>query len=222
MTTMIDPDWAWSTFEPTDRTWNLRSAAHLHRRAGFGATRTELQETRDAGPQASVDRLLQLTDEPDDFLRQSEQLARAALATGDPRQLSAWWAYRMLSTPAQLLEKLTLFWHGHFATSAEKVDDAELMHTQNQLLRQHAVGCFSDLLLQISRDPAMLIYLDSASNRKAHPNENYARELFELFTIGKGEQAGPGDYTNYTEQDVLSHSCSSSCSTWLADLAKQY
>lgn len=193
MTTMIDPDWAWSTFEPTDRTWNLRSAAHLHRRAGFGATRTELQETRDAGPQASVDRLLQLTDEPDDFLRQSEQLARAALATGDPRQLSAWWAYRMLSTPAQLLEKLTLFWHGHFATSAEKVDDAELMHTQNQLLRQHAVGCFSDLLLQISRDPAMLIYLDSASNRKAHPNENYAREIMELFCLGEG---------HYTESDI--------------------
>ena len=90
----------------------------------------------------------------------------------------------MLTTPAQLLEKLTLFWHGHFATSAEKVEDAQLVFAQNNLLRTYALGDFQALLLEISRDPAMLVYLDSATNRKAHPNENYAREIMELFCLG--------------------------------------
>ena len=122
-----------------------------------------------------------------------DSLATATLATGDVKKLSAWWAYRMLSTPAPLLEKLTLFWHGHFATSAAKVEDAKLMFAQNNLLREHALGDFGALLLEISRDPAMLVYLDSASNRKAHPNENYAREIMELFCLGEG---------NYTEKDI--------------------
>ncbi len=99
----------------------------------------------------------------------------------------------MLSTPHQLLEKLTLFWHGHFATSAAKVQDARLMLAQNQLLRHHALGRFDELVQGISRDPAMLIYLDSTTNRKAHPNENYAREVMELFCLGEG---------HYTEQDI--------------------
>lgn len=193
MQTIIDPEWAWSAFEPAADTWHLRAAAHLHRRAGFGVDRATLAQTVADGPQATVDRLLTSLTEPADFVQQSAGLARAALATGDPKQLSAWWAYRMLSTPAQLLEKLTLFWHGHFATSAEKVEDAELMYAQNQLLRRHAAGSFARLLLDISRDPAMLIYLDSATNRKAHPNENFAREIMELFCLGEG---------NYTEADI--------------------
>jgi hypothetical protein len=117
----------------------------------------------------------------------------ASLATGNVKRLSAQWVYRMLTTPAQLQEKMTLFWHGHFATSAAKVDDAELMQRQNDLRREHALGDLSQLLLEISRDPAMLIYLDSVSNRKSHPNENYAREIMELFALGEG---------NYTEQDI--------------------
>ena len=193
MQTMIDPDWAWSPFEPAADTWHLRAAAHLHRRAGFGADQATLAETVAAGPIDTVARMMESLTEPPDFVRQSASLARAALATGDPKQLSAWWVYRMMTTPAQLLEKLTLFWHGHFATSADKVDDAELMHAQNQLLRKHAAGRFADLLLEISRDPAMLLYLDSATNRKAHPNENYAREIMELFCLGEG---------NYTETDI--------------------
>ena len=99
----------------------------------------------------------------------------------------------MLTTPAQLLEKTTLFWHGHFATSAAKVEDSELMLTQNDLLRRFALGDFAALLLEISRNPAMLIYLDSVTNRKAHPNENYAREIMELFCLGEG---------NYSETDI--------------------
>ncbi|MEQ9409517.1 MAG: DUF1800 domain-containing protein, partial [Fuerstiella sp.] len=178
----------------SERRCNLRAAANLCGRAGLGATRSELQAVVDAGPVLAVDQLLDATrEEPEDFRREIDTLAGASLAAGNAQNLSAWWAYRMLSTPAQLLEKLTLFWHGHFATSAAKVEDAELVYTQNKLLRKYALGDFSALLLEISRDPAMLVYLDSATNRKAHPNENYAREIMELFCLGEG---------NYSEADI--------------------
>jgi uncharacterized protein (DUF1800 family) len=124
---------------------------------------------------------------------QVEELARTVLATGDPKQLAAWWTYVLLHTKHPLCERMTLFWHGHFATSADKVADASLMLEQNQLFRRLALGDFRLLVHGISRDPAMLIYLDSATNRKAHANENYARELMELFCLGEG---------NYTEADV--------------------
>ena len=190
-----DPQWAWSSFETTKESpWNLRSAAHLFRRAGFGASREELNAAVAAGVSNTVDGLMNNgLNEPDAFLRESDSLANASIAGGDTKNLSAWWAWRMLTTPAQLLEKTTLFWHGHFATSAAKVEDVELMYQQNQLLRQFALGDFPKLLLEISRDPAMLIYLDSVYNRKAHPNENYAREIMELFCLGEG---------NYSEIDI--------------------
>jgi uncharacterized protein (DUF1800 family) len=190
---VIDPEWAWSEFKPTEEVpWNLRTASHLFRRAGFGATYQELVEATQKSPSEVVDDLLAIR-EPESFLGDMKSLADAAIATGNVRQLSAWWAYRMLSTPAQVLEKTTLFWHGHFATSAEKVTDPQLMLTQNELLRSFAFGDFSELLLEISRDPAMLVYLDSATNRKAHPNENYAREIMELFCLGEGR---------YSESDI--------------------
>ncbi|MCA9048585.1 MAG: DUF1800 domain-containing protein [Planctomycetaceae bacterium] len=190
----IDPIQAWAPYRPSSESpWNVRTAAHLFRRAGFSATRQELQRAAEEDPATVVDRLLNQTAEPDDYRDQISSLAGTALATGNPKQLSAWWVYRMLSTPAQLLEKMTLFWHGHFATSAAKVQEAELMFSQNNLLREFAVGDFSQLLLEISRDPAMLVYLDSDSNRKAHPNENYAREIMELFCLGEG---------NYSETDI--------------------
>jgi len=190
----IDPAWAWSTFEPSAATpWDRRAAAHLYRRAGFGATSDQLESAVMAGPTAAVDALLRSTDEPESFLNEVASLASASLAAGEVQRLSAWWAYRMLATPAQLLEKLTLFWHGHFATGADKVQDAELMFQQNNLLREHALNSFAELLLEVSRDPAMLVYLDSTSNRKAHPNENYAREIMELFALGEGQ---------YSEQDI--------------------
>jgi uncharacterized protein (DUF1800 family) len=96
-------------------------------------------------------------------------------------------------TPSPLTEKMTLFWHNHFVSSQQKVRSPQLMYRQNVLLRRHAVGNFGALLHAISRDPAMVIYLDSASNRKGQPNENFAREVMELFTVGEG---------HYTERDV--------------------
>ncbi|MEZ6038907.1 MAG: DUF1800 domain-containing protein [Planctomycetaceae bacterium] len=189
----IDPQRAWEPFTPSSQNpWDLRAAAHLFRRAGFGATFNELTEAVRLSPADVVQQMLS-TAEPAVFVQQMQSLASAALATGNVRQLSAWWAYRMLSTPVQLIEKLTLFWHGHFATSAEKVQDGELMLHQNQLLRESATGSFSFIVQEIARDPAMLLYLDSATNRKAHPNENFAREIMELFCLGEG---------NYTENDI--------------------
>jgi uncharacterized protein (DUF1800 family) len=107
--------------------------------------------------------------------------------------LRAWWTAEMLTTSSPLTEKMTLFWHNHFATSQQKVRVASLMYRQNALFRQYAVGNFAALLREVSKDPAMLIYLDGAQNRKGMPNENFAREVMELFTLGEG---------NYSEQDI--------------------
>lgn len=189
----VDPDWAWAPYEPDDETpWDGRSASHLYRRAGFGANWATLQEVVQREP-ANVVAELVAASESEEFRADMNGLVQAALATGNVKQLSAQWVYRMLHTPAPLLEKMTLFWHGHFATSAAKVNDAALMQQQNELLRSYALGDFTKLLLEISRDPAMLLYLDSATNRKSHPNENYAREIMELFSLGEG---------NYSEQDI--------------------
>jgi uncharacterized protein (DUF1800 family) len=193
MDELVNPDWAWQQFQPDEENlWDQRRAAHLFRRAAFGATATELKESLKKSPSDLVDELLNAA-QPDAFLADMKSLSDSAIATGNVQQLSAWWVYRMLSTPAQALEKLTLFWHGHFATSAEKVTEPILMLQQNELLRKHAFGDFSQLLLEISRDPAMLVYLDSATNRKAHPNENFAREIMELFCLGEGQ---------YSEADI--------------------
>jgi uncharacterized protein (DUF1800 family) len=111
----------------------------------------------------------------------------------ETQRLASWWGDRMLRTTRPLEEKLTLFWHGHFSTGNTKVRDTRMMEQQNEMLRAHANGSFRDLLLGILRDPAMLVYLDNGENIKDHPNENFGRELLELFTMGVG---------NYTEHDI--------------------
>ena len=111
----------------------------------------------------------------------------------ETQRLATWWGERMLLTRRPLEEKLTLFWHGHFATGNGKVRDTRMMLRQNELLRAHASGRFEELLLGILTDPAMLVYLDNGENVKGHPNENFGRELLELFSLGVG---------NYTEQDI--------------------
>ena len=192
----VDPAWAWAPFEPdAKRPWSRRLAAHLYRRAGFGATTAELDEAVKLGPAGAVERLCNPARgaAADRFEQTSDMLAQRTAATGDPQQLAAWWLHRMRNTPDPLLEKLTLFWHGHFATSAAKVQKPALMLAQNGLLRRHAMGKFEEMVKAVSRDPAMLIYLDSTSNRRIRPNENYARELLELFCLGVG---------NYTEADI--------------------
>jgi len=108
-------------------------------------------------------------------------------------EIQRWWLRRMIETPRPLEEKLTLFWHGHFATSYRTIEDSYHMFRQNQLFRNHASGNFGELLHQIIRDPAMLAYLDNNNSRRGNPNENLARELMELFALGEGK---------YTEQDI--------------------
>jgi len=174
---------------------NARSQiAHLLRRAGFGATEAELDAYTPLGFAGAVDRLLnpeQVDDSDTDRLLQP-----LAANVGDRKQIEAakfWWLTRMLYTRRPLQEKMTLFWHNHFATANSKVSNALLMLQQIQLFRDQGMGNFETLLQKVTRDPAMLIWLDNRQNRKASPNENYAREVQELFTVGIG---------NYTEQDI--------------------
>ena len=130
---------------------------------------------------------------PDDFAQLAEVIGNAAVASSSAQRLKAWWIYRMLFTPDPLTEKLTLMWHNHFATSNLKVDDLAAMRAQNELFRKHCRAPFAELLSAVVHDPAMLVWLDADSNRKGRPNENLARELMELFTLGIG---------NYSEEDV--------------------
>ena len=109
------------------------------------------------------------------------------------RAMQKWWLTRMIETPRPLEEKMTLFWHGHFATSYRTIENSAHMHEQNRLFRRYALGNFGDLLFRIIRDPAMLAYLDNNDSRKGRPNENLARELMELFSLGVG---------NYSERDI--------------------
>jgi uncharacterized protein (DUF1800 family) len=186
---------AWAPYEPDAQApWTLRRVVHLHRRAGFAATWAELQRDLKDGPAAAVERLLSgQTAAAADFEATAGLLADAAVAAGDIGRLRAEWFYRMLLGPDPLGEKLTLLWHDHFATAHSKVRDPALMRRQNDTLRRHARGRFADLLNAAVREPALLLYLDAETNRQGHPNENLARELMELFTLGAG---------NYTEADV--------------------
>jgi uncharacterized protein (DUF1800 family) len=191
----IDP---WAPYAPnSSRPWNLRRVAHLHRRAGFATTWEELKRDLKDGPAASVDRLLRgesrVEGVPDDFESAAKLLADAAVASNDPERLKAWWVYRIMASPDPLTERLSLFWHDHFATSNLKVNDLRAMRVQNEMFRRLALAPFSDLLAAAVRDPALLVWLDAPANRRGHPNENLARELMELFTLGIGR---------YTESDV--------------------
>jgi hypothetical protein len=187
----------WQTYEPTEaEPWNLQRVVHLHRRAGFGAPWDVLQRDLVEGPQAAVDRLLEgqsRANQDGDFETMARTIGDAAMASGSPGRLKAWWFYRMLLSPDPLGERLTLMWHNHFATSNRKVQDLVLMREQNELFRKHARSPFPGLLAAVVKHPAMLVWLDADSNRKGHPNENLARELMELFTLGVG---------NYSEDDV--------------------
>jgi uncharacterized protein (DUF1800 family) len=117
----------------------------------------------------------------------------ALAARGDIARLAGWWMSRMVHTQRPLHARLALFWHNHFATGNQKVNSPPLMLRQLRTIERHALGRLDELLLAVSRDPAMIIWLDGDSNRKDHPNENYARELFELFSLGPG---------NYSERDL--------------------
>ena len=177
-----------------DAPWDARAAAHLLRRAGFGASPAEIARAIEQGLDGTIKDLFDDGKEQEaQFQETFRRLSGSFVDFSDIAQLQAWWCYRMLTTRTPLREKLTLFWHGHFATSYRKVEDIYLMHQQCETLRRLVWSNFRDLVLAVSRNPAMLVYLDGESSTKENPNENFARELMELFTIGVG---------HYTEADV--------------------
>jgi uncharacterized protein (DUF1800 family) len=185
-------------------------ARHLLNRTGFDAQLREIDEYARLTRREGVERVLagirteartprpswakEWTD-PRRIRQMGEEERRAFVRLQIERalELKAWWLTEMLGTDSPFTERMTLFWHNHFTSSLQKVRSPPLMLRQNALLRAHALGNFGALLHAVSRDPAMLVYLDSATNRRGQPNENFARELMELFTLGEGR---------YGEQDI--------------------
>jgi uncharacterized protein (DUF1800 family) len=202
----------------TDR-WNYELAAHLLNRAGFSGPPDEIEQLADLSYDQAIASLLDYERIPDstpdpvwakpDPEHMRELRDSIKTATPDERrmiqqqesktqymrmiELRGWWLNRMAKGPRPFQEKMVLFWHGHFATSFEKVRDAYYMWRQNELFRRLATGNWEQLLTEAGKDPAMLIWLDQAQSRKEHPNENFAREVMELFSLGEG---------HYTEKDV--------------------
>jgi uncharacterized protein (DUF1800 family) len=180
-----------TALQPYSGRFGPRHAAHLLRRGGFGGSPDDVSRFAGLGMNGAVDALLHPGGPEAEFVDYPP-----ADALFDPKKKRAtaqlWWLDRMLRTNRPLAEKVALFWHGHFATSMNKVEPA-LMVGQIDLFRQQGLGRFPGLLSAVTRDPAMLIWLDNRANAKAHPNENYAREVMELFALGLG---------NYTEDDV--------------------
>jgi uncharacterized protein (DUF1800 family) len=176
-------------------------AAHLLRRGGFGGPSDEIDDLAARGREGAVDFLINFgqinNSAMDSLLASSFDFSdQQAINNGEIRRL---WYTRMFTTKRQFEEKITLFWHNHFATSSAKVQDF-FMFNQNNLLRANALGRFDDLLLKVSQDPAMLIWLDNITNVLGNANENFGRELQELFTMGINDVVSGAE--NYTEQDV--------------------
>ena len=177
--------------------------AHLMRRAGFGATRDELETYVKKGYDVVVDELLNPENPnnlPDDVIRRYHvEQSELRLLDG----ASAYWMYRMITTECPLEEKLALFWHGLFAAGYSKLNQARVLLNQVDMFRRHGLGKFNNLLVELSKDPAMIIWLDNQDNHNWAINENYGRELLELFSMGIG---------NYTEEDVKE--CSRAFTGW--------
>ncbi|TAL03603.1 MAG: DUF1800 family protein, partial [Verrucomicrobia bacterium] len=200
------------------RKWNYTTAAHLLNRAGFGGPPAEIEKLAKLNPEQAVAHFVDFEKIPDDTadpewakpdpgraerqraLRNASEEERRMMQRRQQQKereeimdLRGWWLERMARGPRPLQEKMVLFWHGNFASSIEKVRDSYLMWRQNELFRRLATGSWRELLVEVARDPAMMIYLDQAQSRKQHPNENFAREVMELFALGEG---------HYTEKDI--------------------
>ncbi|CAG7613436.1 hypothetical protein PAESOLCIP111_01604 [Paenibacillus solanacearum] len=177
--------------------WTEQEAAHLLSRATFFPGKAEVSASLELGREETVRRLIageSLTGKEENLTPFKELKADGKNLVGDQIvDQQTYWLYRMVNTEAPLIEKMTLFWHGHFATSYQKVREIPLILRQNDLFRKHATGDFRALVEAVGKDPAMMLYLDTNNNKKGKPNENYAREVMELFTLGVG---------NYTEDDI--------------------
>ena len=200
----------------TDQAWTAREAEHLLNRAGFGATQVEVEAAVRRGREATIAGLfpdpartpkpeilgaktLPLGLESPEARLRNVEARREGYSRMQPDLISPlnmygdWWIERMRASEDPLRERMTIFWHGHFVSSIKEVGDSHEMIEQVQFLRDNALGRFEVLVRGIGRTPAMLTYLNNNENVKDHPNENWARELFELFSLGDG---------NYTETDI--------------------
>lgn len=182
---------------------------NLLERTGFTPSFSEVDEFTDLSYVQAIDKILDSTTTehfviPPQGIRAPEDPPSASASDQEKQsyrkkqrelagELQVWWLNQMLTTSSPLTEQMVLFWHNHFVSSISKVKSPVLMYRQNQLFRDHAFGNYRDLVQRVSKDPAMILYLDNQSNRKSAPNENYARELFELFTLGEGA---------YSETDI--------------------
>jgi uncharacterized protein (DUF1800 family) len=183
----VDPTWAWTPYEPaTERPWDLSLAAHLYRRAGFGASWTELQQALARGPKATLDNLLNPSDTAKAFNASSDDYETAAARSGDASSFTAWWLRRLVGSPDPLGEKLVLFWHNHFAITASAVADLPIFQRHLQMLRGGAKGGFPTLFRTLIDDPAMFVALGGDQNRRSQPNLYFARPWLETFTVGAG------------------------------------
>ena len=180
--------------------WNEETVAHLYRRAAFGATADDIATALRAGLDETVDRLVNFEAISNFALDQRIASMNLVLKQPNPQVTIdnvRLWLTRMIYSDRPLEERMTFFWHDHFATSLLKVGETELMRAQTDLFRAYALGNFTQLTIEVAKDRAMLFWLDNYTSVKEHPNENFGRELLELFTLGHG---------HYTEADVLSAS----------------
>ena len=169
---------------------NIALMAHLMRRAGFGATRDELEACVAKGYEAVVDGLVDTESQPDVDLDLMERyMPEYSELTGIDSNQQAW-VYRMINSGRPLQEKMALFWHGILCTGYAKLDNARMATLYIDLFREHGLGSFKTLLVELSRHPAMVYYLDNTDNHRGAINENYGRELLELFSLGVGMDGG--------------------------------
>ncbi len=205
------------SLNPYTGAWGFAQAAHLLRRTMFGATTTDITAVQKMTLNQTVDMLLANDPPPTDAPLVWYHIESGGVVDGQTwtqldynvtndfnrsQSLSGWWINLMLTQKISIREKMVLFWHNHFACGMTSVGDARYTYKQNLYLRANALGNFKTLAKGITLDPAMLRYLSGNQNVKSAPNENYGRELQELFTIGKGPETSVGDYTTYTEADV--------------------
>ena len=207
-----------NTFDPYTGAWGFEQAAHLLRRTTFGPTYAQMKQATSDGLDATISTLFENQPLPADpiyynfendpnvangesWVDEPTNFQITGLNGGRKRSLQGWSFKAIRESGMNIREKMLLFWHNHFVVA--NTNDSRFQHKYMTLLRENALGNFKEFVEEITIDPSMLQYLNGTQNSKNAPNENYARELLELFTIGKGDAAGPGDYTNYTEDDVV-------------------
>lgn len=202
--------------EPYDGPWGFEQAAHLLRRTTFGPSIEQIRTAASQNRNTAVQRLFQYAPMPappvNTHFANDPSVPIGSTWIDAPYQqgmnlhqyrfvsLMAWTSQLMVEEQVSIREKMTLFWHNYFAIS--NVNEPRYLYKHITVLRQYATGNFRNIIRKVTIDPAMLRFLNGNQNVRQAPNENYARELLELFTLGKGASAGPGDYTTYTEEDI--------------------